>query len=219
MRLRRVTTRWAGQESDEAAQEEEGVHTSVHGSATTFCPMTRLRPLMLAAVALASGVSLAACSSSSSSSVTTSTLPATAPAQTVVTQPVTDPSPAGTFGTKPTVVIPSGPPPTTLQVTDLIVGTGPKAKPGDNVTVQYVGYSYTTKQQFDASWDRGQPFNFGLGQGQVIAGWDNGVVGMQVGGRRELVIPADLAYGANSPGAGIAANDTLVFIVDLVKIN
>lgn len=87
------------------------------------------------------------------------------------------------------------------------------------MTVQYVGYSYSTKQQFDASWDRGQPFPFQLGQGSVIAGWDDGVVGMKVGGRRELVIPPNLAYGAQSPGAGIAANDTLVFIVDLVKIN
>ncbi|MHB8593558.1 MAG: FKBP-type peptidyl-prolyl cis-trans isomerase [Acidimicrobiales bacterium] len=127
-------------------------------------------------------------------------------------------SPAGTFGTKPTVVVPSGPPPTQLETHDLIVGSGPAAKAGDNVTVQYVGVSYTTKKQFDASWDRNQAFKFQLGVHQVIAGWDEGVVGMQVGGRRELIIPPNLAYGAQSPGAGIAANDTLIFIVDLVKI-
>jgi peptidylprolyl isomerase len=85
--------------------------------------------------------------------------------------------------------------------------------------VQYVGVAYSSKQQFDASWDRGQPLQFVLGEGQVIKGWDEGVVGMQVGGRRELIIPPNLAYGASSPGAGIAPNDTLIFIVDLLKIN
>ncbi len=99
------------------------------------------------------------------------------------------------------------------------MGTGPAAKAGDRVTVQYVGVAYSTGKVFDASWSRNQPFQFALGQGQVIPGWDQGVVGMQVGGRRELIIPPNLAYGASSPGAGIAANDTLIFIVDLVKIN
>ena len=117
------------------------------------------------------------------------------------------------------MVVPPGAPPAQLEVKDLIVGTGPAAKAGDNVTVQYVGVAYSSKKQFDASWDRGQPFSFVLGQGQVIPGWDDGVVGMQVGGRRELIIPPNLAYGANSPSAAIAANDTLIFIVDLVKIN
>ena len=188
-------------------------------AAATVWGMNRLRTPLLATAALAAGLGLAACSSSSSSSTTTSTA-ANQPSTTVATQPVSSPSPAGTFGTKPAVVVPTGPPPTTLQVTDLITGTGPKAKPGDQVTVQYVGVSYTTGKQFDASWDRGSPFPFALGQGQVIAGWDNGVAGMQVGGRRELVIPPDLAYGANPPaGSGIAPNDTLIFIVDLVKIN
>ena len=127
-------------------------------------------------------------------------------------------SPAGTFGTKPTVVVPSGAPPTQLETHDLIVGSGAAAKAGDMVTVQYVGYSWTTKQQFDASWDRGQPFGFPLGEHQVITGWDEGVAGMKVGGRRELVIPPSLAYGATSPGPGIVANDTLIFVVDLLKI-
>ncbi len=87
------------------------------------------------------------------------------------------------------------------------------------MTVQYVGVAYSSGKVFDSSWGRGQPFQFSLGEGQVIPGWDQGVVGMQVGGRRELIIPPSLAYGAQSPGAGIAANDTLIFIVDLVKIN
>lgn len=127
-------------------------------------------------------------------------------------------SPAGTFGTKPSVVVPSGSPPAVLLTHDLIVGSGATAQAGHTVTVQYVGYSWTTKQQFDASWDRGQPFMFELGVHQVITGWDQGVAGMKVGGRRELVIPPKLAYGATSPGAGIAANDTLVFVVDLLKV-
>ena len=118
---------------------------------------------------------------------------------------------------KPTVVLPDAAP-TQLVTEDLIVGTGPAAKSGDSVTVQYVGVSFTTKQQFDASWDRGQPFPFQLGAGQVIKGWDQGVAGMQVGGRRELIIPPDLGYGTNSPTAAIPPNDTLVFVVDLVKI-
>jgi peptidylprolyl isomerase len=129
------------------------------------------------------------------------------------------PSPAGTFGTKPTVVVPPGPAPTELQASDLIVGTGTEAKTGDTVTVQYVGVAYSNKQQFDASWDRGQPFTFPLGEGQVIPGWDKGVVGMKVGGRRELIIPPNLAYGTQPPpGSGIAPNDTLIFVVDLVKV-
>lgn len=84
--------------------------------------------------------------------------------------------------------------------------------------MQYVGVSYTTKQQFDASWDRGQPFGFQLGAGMVIRGWDEGLVGMKVGGRRELIIPPALAYGSQSPTSAIAPNDTLIFVVDLVKI-
>ena len=130
-----------------------------------------------------------------------------------------DPSPAGTWGVEPTVAVPPGAPPTQLQASDLIVGTGPAAKAGDNVTVQYVGVAYSSKQIFDSSWSRGQPFQFALGAGTVIPGWDIGVVGMQVGGRRELIIPPSLAYGAQAqPSAGIAANDTLVFVVDLLKI-
>ena len=127
-------------------------------------------------------------------------------------------SPAGTFGTKPTVVVPQGNPPSTLQTHDLIVGSGATADPGAVITVQYVGYSWTTRQEFDASWDRGQSFSFPLGAHQVIPGWDQGVAGMKVGGRRELVIPPSLGYGAQSPGPGITKNDTLIFVVDLVKV-
>ena len=85
--------------------------------------------------------------------------------------------------------------------------------------MQYVGVSYSSKKIFDSSWSLNQPYPLTLGNGTVIAGWDKGIVGMQVGGRRELIIPASLAYGSRAAGSGIAANDTLIFIVDLVKIN
>jgi len=184
--------------------------------------MTRVRTWSLALLA-ASSLGLAACGSSSSSSTTTTppaTTPAsTTPASTVPIATISDPSPAGTLDQKPTITVPPGPPPTQLESKDLIVGTGPAVVAGDKATVQYVGTAYSSGKEFDSSWSRNQSFPFVLGKGQVIAGWDQGVVGMQVGGRRELIIPASLAYGAQSPGSGIAANDTLIFIVDLVKIN
>jgi peptidylprolyl isomerase len=126
-------------------------------------------------------------------------------------------SAAGTFGKKPSVSVPSGNPPTALVKTDLILGKGAEAVAGKKVTVQYVGVSFTTKKQFDASWDRGQPFSFVLGAGRVIQGWDEGVPGMKVGGRRQLVIPSELAYGAegNPP---IGPNEPLVFVVDLLSV-
>jgi peptidylprolyl isomerase len=185
--------------------------------------MSRLHRWSIAAVALAA-LGLAGCSSSSSSSTTTTspagsttTNPASAPSTTTATVPVSHPSPAGTWGKEPTVVVPSGAPPTQLQSTDLIVGSGPAAKAGDSVQVQYVLATYSSGKVIQSSWSS-QPFTFTLGENQVIPGWDAGVVGMKVGGRRELVIPPNLGYGAQSPGAGIAANDTLVFVIDMQKI-
>jgi peptidylprolyl isomerase len=120
---------------------------------------------------------------------------------------------------KPAIEQPSGEPPTELQTTDIVKGKGKPAKAGDIVSVQYVGNSWSTGAQFDASWDRGgEPFQFPLGAGQVIPGWDQGVQGMRRGGRRLLVIPPDLAYGAQSPSPDIAPNETLIFVVDLKKI-
>jgi peptidylprolyl isomerase len=179
--------------------------------------MSRLRTWSLIAVTGAT-LGLAGCSNSSGSSSTTAAHAPTTTAAPVKIVPVDSPSPAGTFGTKPTIVVPSGPPPTELQSTDLITGTGPVAKTGDNVTVQYVLATYSSGKEIQSSWES-QPFSFVLGEGNVIKGWDEGVAGMQAGGRRELIIPPSLGYGAASPGAGIAANDTLVFIVDLLKIN
>ncbi len=121
-------------------------------------------------------------------------------------------------GPKPTVEVPKGPAPTHLVVKDLKTGDGAVAKSGDQVSVQYVGVLYDGGKQFDSSFDRGQPFSFQLGGGQVIPGWDQGVAGMKVGGRRELVIPPDLAYGAQGQPPTIPANATLVFVIDLVSV-
>lgn len=119
---------------------------------------------------------------------------------------------------KPTVSVPSGPAPTSLVTEDLVVGDGAEAVAGKQVTVQYVGVHYSDGSQFDASWDRGEPFSFLLGGRQVIAGWDQGVVGMKAGGRRQLTIPGDLAYGAQGFPPVIQPNETLVFVVDLLAV-
>lgn len=119
--------------------------------------------------------------------------------------------------TKPRVVVPKGPPPEHLVVKDLEEGTGAEAKAYDLVTVQYVGVDYKTGQEFDSSWSREEPFSFNLGGGEVIRGWDRGLTGMKVGGRRELITPPALAYGETGSGS-IPPNETLVFVVDLVSI-
>lgn len=119
---------------------------------------------------------------------------------------------------KPEIAQPSGDPPATLVQRDIVEGEGEEAAPGDVLTMQYVGVSFSTGQQFDASWDRGEPFQFPLGAGQVIQGWDQGLVGMKPGGRRLLVIPPDLGYGAGGQPPDILPNETLIFAVDLVEI-
>jgi peptidylprolyl isomerase len=118
---------------------------------------------------------------------------------------------------KPTIEKPGGDPPAKLYSRDIVTGKGKKAKSGDGVTVQYVGVSYSTGEQFDASWDNGSPFQFQLGAQMVITGWDEGVAGMREGGRRMLVIPPDLAYGSTGR-PGIAPNETLIFVIDLKKV-
>jgi peptidylprolyl isomerase len=121
------------------------------------------------------------------------------------------------LGAKPEVPRPTGAPPDELVADDIVVGEGAAAKPGDHVTVHYVGVSFSNGTQFDSSWDRGAPFDFPLGAGRVIQGWDYGVTGMRAGGRRTLVIPPGLGYGARGIGP-IGPNETLVFVVDLVKV-
>ena len=136
--------------------------------------------------------------------------------------PSTPASPAGKVSKdvdqKPEIPKPSGPPPTKLEVEDIVEGKGAKAKQGDELSVQYVGVAFSTGVEFDASWERGQPFQFTLGSGEVIAGWDEGVVGMRVGGRRQITIPPELAYGTNGSPPAIGPNEPLVFVIDLKKI-
>lgn len=120
--------------------------------------------------------------------------------------------------TKPKVEVPNGPPPQKLTIKDLELGKGPTARAGDEVTVNYVGVDYKTGKEFDASWDRGEPFTFTLGAGEVIPGWDQGVEGMKVGGRRELIIPPELGYGSAGAPPAIPPNETLVFVIDLEAI-
>ncbi len=120
---------------------------------------------------------------------------------------------------KPAVEVPSGQPPSyQLELEDIVLGTGDEAVPGRIVEVHYVGVAWKTGEQFDASWDRGDTFKFSLGKGQVIAGWDQGVTGMKVGGRRRITIPPMLAYGKRGAGGVIGPDETLVFVVDLIGI-
>jgi peptidylprolyl isomerase len=119
---------------------------------------------------------------------------------------------------KPDVTIPDAAPPADLVIEDIVVGDGDEAAAGHEVEVHYVGVSWSDGRQFDASWDRNDTFSFNLGGGQVIQGWDQGVQGMRVGGRRRLTLPPDLAYGSRGAGGVIGPNETLVFVVDLVGI-
>jgi len=119
------------------------------------------------------------------------------------------------LSSKPSIAVDTASePPADLVSRDLVEGDGPELAPGATASVQYVGVSWSTGREFDASWDRGQPFGFPVGAGRVIAGWDQGVVGMRAGGRRLLVIPPDLGYGDRGAGGVIAPGETLVFVVD-----
>ena len=119
---------------------------------------------------------------------------------------------------KPEIDFPDSPPPASLEVTDITFGDGPEATPGSTVNVHYVGVAHSTGEEFDASYNRGEALSFRLGVGQVIAGWDQGVTGMKVGGRRKLVIPPGLAYGDRGAGNVIKPGETLIFVVDLVGV-
>ena len=120
---------------------------------------------------------------------------------------------------KPSIESPGGEPPAELEKEDIVTGDGRTAKEGDNVSVQYVGANWSNGSEFDASWNRGEPFTFTLGAGNVIPGWDEGVQGMKEGGRRKLVIPPDMGYGEQgTPDGSIPPNETLIFVVDLEKV-
>jgi peptidylprolyl isomerase len=184
------------------------------------------RPVVALAT-LGAAILIAGCGSSSSSSsigvgeentadqtlatATSSTPAATSPTTASVKTPTTGP-----LSKEPTVTPPTGPAPSKLVTKEIITGTGPEAKAGEQVTVNYVGVLYKGGKVFDASWKRNETFPFLLGKGQVIPGWDQGIVGMKVGGRRELIIPAELAYGAKGSPPTIPPNSALVFVVDLL---
>jgi peptidylprolyl isomerase len=119
---------------------------------------------------------------------------------------------------KPEIDFPGGEPPADLEIKDIWEGEGPVAKAGDTVSVHYVGVAFSSGEEFDASWNRGTPLRFQLGVGQVIPGWDQGVQGMKVGGRRQLTIPPHLAYGDRGAGGRIKPGETLIFVCDLVSV-
>jgi peptidylprolyl isomerase len=176
-------------------------------------------------LALGAAVLIAGCGSSGSSSTITvgsenkaDEALATKSTPTSASSTATAKTPtSGPLSKEPHVTPPSGPPPTKLVTKELITGTGTEAKTGDAVAVNYVGALYHSGKVFDASWKRNEPFPFTLGKGQVIPGWEQGVVGMKVGGRRELIIPAALAYGAKGSPPTIPPNEPLVFVVDLLS--
>ncbi|MDE3132494.1 MAG: FKBP-type peptidyl-prolyl cis-trans isomerase [Acidobacteriota bacterium] len=150
---------------------------------------------------------------------TISTVTAATTTATTTTASVATPT-SGPLSKKPTIKLATGPVPKKLKVTDMIKGTGTAAADGDTVYVNYVGELYKNGKLFDASWNDtpGKTYSFVLGQGQVIPGWDQGLVGMKVGGRRELIIPPSLAYGKSGRPPTIPPSATLVFVVDLVKV-
>ncbi|MET0692926.1 MAG: FKBP-type peptidyl-prolyl cis-trans isomerase [Propionibacteriaceae bacterium] len=119
---------------------------------------------------------------------------------------------------KPEIDFPDGPPPSDLEITDITIGDGAEATAGSQVRVHYVGVTHSSGEEFDASYNRGAPLDFPLGAGRVIQGWDQGVQGMKVGGRRQLVIPPHLAYGDRGAGGVIKPGETLIFVVDLVDV-
>jgi peptidylprolyl isomerase len=180
-----------------------------------------MRPHPFALLAATGALALAAAGCGSEETVTKpekSKAPAARTQSTATSALGVVPGPISTdTSKKPVIPKPQGTPPSKLVIKNIVQGKGAPAKAGDTVTVQYVGVSWSTGQQFDASWDRNEPFSFPLGQGQVIPGWDQGVAGMKPGGRRELVIPPDLAYGPSGSPPAIGPNETLVFVIDLIK--
>lgn len=157
----------------------------------------------------AGSTTVAAVASASTTSSTAPTVPTT----------TTTPKPPPQLSKKPVVKIPSGSPPKQLVVKDLIKGTGKAAATGSTITVNYVGELYKGGSEFDSSWKRNQPFSTALSNGNVISGWVQGIAGMKVGGRRELIIPPSLGYGKSGSPPTIPANATLVFVVDLLSVS
>jgi peptidylprolyl isomerase len=186
-----------------------------------------IRRSILAVAALGAAVVIAGCGSGGSSTITVGNentadnalIKAGEKASSSPTATTTAKTPtSGPLSKEPKVTPLSGPAPAKLETKELIAGTGAEAKAGDTVTVNYVGVLYKGGKEFNASWETKEPFTFVLGKGQVIKGWDQGIPGMKVGGRRELIIPAALAYGATGSPPKIPANAPLVFVVDLLSV-
>ena len=167
------------------------------------------RAIPIVALCVALALAVAGCGRSGDSSSTQASSEAT----------TTEQSGGDTnLNAKPKVTVPDGPAPKKLEENEIVEGEGAEAKAGDEVTVQYVGVGYDSKEEFDSSWSRNEPFTFTLGAGEVIPGWDQGVAGMKVGGRRELIIPANLAYGPTGSPPVIGPNETLIFVIDLLAV-
>jgi FKBP-type peptidyl-prolyl cis-trans isomerase len=186
-------------------------------------PISVIAPLALAAVALAGcgsskapGIQAAPSGGATQAAVTATSTTATTPTTTVTT-----PKPPSPLSKEPVISVPKTPAPSKLVTKDLVTGTGQAAKAGDTVTVNYVGALYKGGKVFDSSWSRKQTFTTALtsGSGGVIEGWVQGIAGMKVGGRRELIIPPNLAYGKSGSGSTIPPNSTLVFVVDLLSVS
>jgi len=164
---------------------------------------------LLLTIVVCAGLTIAGCGGSDDSSTASSESSSTAATT----------SESSGEKTKPEVSVPQGPPPKQLEIKELEKGSGAEAKAGDKVTVQYVGVDYKNGEEFDSSWSRNEPFSFTLGAGEVIPGWDQqGVEGMKVGGRRELILPPELAYGEAGAPPAIGPNETLVFVIDLLEV-
>jgi len=171
-------------------------------------PAVSRGPISIVALCALLALAIAGCGNSSDSTSSTSSSGESAGSTDISTN----------TKVKPEVTVPSEPAPKKLVENEVVEGTGKEAKSGDEVTVQYVGVGYESEEEFDSSWSRNEPFSFTLGAGEVIPGWDQGVAGMKVGGRRELIIPSELAYGpAGSPPA-IGPNETLIFVIDLLAV-
>jgi FKBP-type peptidyl-prolyl cis-trans isomerase len=187
----------------------------------TFAPKRRLRTGLLSALPLLlAGLLIAGCGSSGESSTITIGNESKANSKLITSSPESSAPKTPTSGplaTKPTVEAGKGPAPTKLETKDLVTGTGAEAKKGSTVYVNYVGVLWKNGEEFDSSWKRNEPFTFGIGTGQVIKGWDKGVPGMKVGGRRELRIPAEEAYGKLGSPPKIPKNEALIFVIDLLK--
>jgi len=168
--------------------------------------------ILIVSLCAALALAVAGCGSSSDSSSSTQSA-------SEVTSTEAKSGDATDLNKKPKVTVPSGAAPKKLEEKEIVAGSGAEAKAGDEVTVQYVGVGYDSKEEFDSSWSRNEPFSFTLGAGEVIAGWDEGVAGMKVGGRRELTIPPGMAYGPAGSPPVIGPNETLIFVIDLLALS